>query len=128
MMKGPGGLDARGGPAARLALVRARIADLRVRRETFERGVEERRRRFEDEERILMAEEAAALEDLLRQRRDLLAKALPVLRANGEDVSSLAGVEMDEERWQALLARLQNWRRETNRSLTSAEEIRRLLP
>jgi len=127
-MKGPAGLDARGGPAARLALARARIADLRVRRETFERGVEERRERLEEEARLLAAEEAAALEDLLGQRRDLLAKALPVLQADGEDVSGLAGVEMEEERWQALLARLRNRGREASRPLTSAEEIRRLLP
>lgn len=127
-MEGPAGLNARGGPAARLALVRVRIADLRARRDAFERGVEERRGRLEEEARLLEAEEAAALEDLLRQRRNLLAKVLPALRSAGEDVSGLAGVEMEEERWQALLARLRNRGREASRPLTSAEEIRRLLP
>jgi hypothetical protein len=108
--------------------VRKRIADLRVRREAFERGVEDRRGRLEEEARILAAEEAAALEDLRRQRRDLLAKAIPVLRAAGEDVSDLMGIEMEEERWRDLLARLRNRGKEASRPLTSAEEIRRLLP
>jgi len=127
-MEGPAGLDARGGPAARLALVRKRIADLRVRREAFERGVEKRRGRLEEEARLLEKEEAEALEDLIRQRRDLLAKVIPVLQAAGEDVSNLRGIEMEEERWRALLVRLRNRGKEASRPLTSAEEIRRLLP
>jgi septal ring factor EnvC (AmiA/AmiB activator) len=111
-----------------LALVRKRIADLRVRREAFERGVEKRRGRLEEEARLLEKEEAEALEDLIRQRRDLLAKVIPVLKAAGEDVSNLRGIEMEEERWRALLVRLRNRGKEASRPLTSAEEIRRLLP
>lgn len=128
-MGGPISLDIRGGPAARLALVRARMADLRARREAFERGVKERRARLEEEERLLKAEEAEAVADLMRQRRDLLARVAPFLKAEGEDISALEGIEKDEERWQVLLARLKRMRRpEECRPLVTAEEIRRILP
>lgn len=127
-MGGPAGLDPRGGPAARLALVRLRIADLRARREAFERGVEERRGRLDEEQRLLEAEEAEAEADLMRQRRDLLARVAPSLRAEGEDVAALEGVERDEERWRALLARLRVRGLEGRHPLATAEEIRRILP
>ncbi len=128
-MGGPISLDIRGGPAARLALVRSRMADLRARREAFERGVEERRALLEEEERLLRAEEAEAEVDLMRQRRDLLARVAPFLKAEGEDISALEGVEKDEERWQVLLARIKRMhRQEERRPLVTAEEIRRILP
>lgn len=127
-MGGLAGFDPRGGPAARLALIRSRIAELRVRREMFEKGVKERRERLEEEERILAAEEAAAEEALLRQRRDLLAKVMPILKAEGQDVSNLEGVEKDEARWQKLLETVRAHRMLKEKSLATAEEIRRILP
>jgi hypothetical protein len=121
------GLDARDGPAARLARVRGRLADLKARREAFERGVEERRAMLEEEASVLEREESEAKAALLAQRRAVLRKMRPLLESGGTSPAALDGIEEDEERWRELLASL-GGRREEGRPLTSAEEIRRLLP
>jgi hypothetical protein len=120
-------LDGREGPAARLARIRSRLADLKARREAFERGVEERRAILEEEASILEREETEAREALLAQRRAILRKMRPLLESSGASSAALDGIEEDEERWRELLVSLRN-RKEEGRPLTSAEEIRRLLP
>lgn len=127
MRDGPAGLDARGGLAARLALVRVRLADVKARREAFERGVEERRAMLEEEAAVLVREEAEAKSALLAQRRAILQKMRPLLESGGTDLSSLEGIEEDEGRWRNLLISMRR-KGEEGRSLTSVEEIRRLLP
>jgi len=121
------GLDAQEGPAVRLARIRSRLADLKARREAFERGVEERRAMLEKEASVLEREEAEAKAALLAQRREILRKMRPLLESGGTGYAALEGIEEDEERWRELLVSLRE-RREERRPLASAEEIRRLLP
>jgi hypothetical protein len=121
------GLDAREGPAARLARIRSRLADLKARREAFERGVEERRAMLEKEASMLEREEAEAKAALLAQRRAIFRKMRPLLESVGTNPAALDGIEKDDERWRKLLVSL-GGRKEEGRPLTSAEEIRRLLP
>jgi hypothetical protein len=109
-----------------LALVRSRLADLKARREAFERGVEERRAMLEEEASVLGREEAEAKAALLAQRRAIFQKMRPLLESGGMEPSALDGIEEDEERWRNLLISMR--REEEGRPLTSAEEIRRLLP
>jgi hypothetical protein len=110
-----------------LALVRVRLADVKARREAFERGVEERRAMLEEEAAVLVREEAEAKSALLAQRRAILQKMRPLLESGGTDLSSLEGIEEDEGRWRNLLISMRR-KGEEGRSLTSVEEIRRLLP
>jgi len=120
-------MDRLEGHAVRLARIRLRMADLKARREAFERGVEARRAMLEKEAALLEKEEAEAKEALLAHRRAILQKMRPLLESKGMSSAVLEGIEEDEKRWRALLTSLGN-QKEEERSLTSAEEIRRLLP
>jgi hypothetical protein len=80
-----------------------------------------------EEASVLEREEAAAKAALLAQRRAILQKMRPLLESSGMEPSTLDGIEEDEERWRNLLISMRRERGE-ERPLTSAEEIRRLLP
>lgn len=119
----------KGRAAARLALVRLRIADLKERRRAFEEGVLERRKALEEEQRLLEEEEAKAEADLINQRKELLEKVKVFLKGEKEiEHLNLEGIEKDESRWQLLLANVKDRITEKKMPLATPEDVRQCIP